>query len=490
MKSDIETDVENVLVVLVDALCADKVGAFGCEHNLTPHIDAIAKESTIFENAYASSNTTDPSLTTIHTGRYPLSTVRHHGGYVTADEKSRVESVDWLPSLLKESGFKTVATGRAMGRWHKRGFDRYPISDDTELWGQISRRLRRLSPRLQTLASDSFNLATDHMTKDRMDERMPEVDTLLQEFDASPFYGFVHLDDTHTPYEPPTELVEEMLEKYDYPTESVSAFLENHSETDLRKFLEPWLTEDDYDTGIGRIFARYDAAVRFADEKVGYLIEALEERDLLETTALFITSDHGESLGEHGIYFDHHGLYDETIQVPLLLHLPNHSGERTTELVSLLDIAPTVLDLVDENELNPVDGKSLIPLVEDDSNWESRDAVFAEEAFTQRRYCVRTGAWKLIRHTDDSELERRTGSSLECRYCNTIHGGETELYDLTEDWGESKDVSEENRVVIGRLQERYEEFSEELTRPDSNCETITYDDEDDVLERLEDLGYR
>lgn len=118
---------KNVIVVIADALRADRVGVLGPEHKeLTPNIDELADEGVVFDHAFSCINTTAPSITSIHTGRYPCTTVLHHADLVTKTEKQRVENVEFVPELLNDADVETFGTGRRMGRWRRRGFTSYP----------------------------------------------------------------------------------------------------------------------------------------------------------------------------------------------------------------------------------------------------------------------------------------------------------------------------------------------------------------------------
>ena len=517
--------VENVVVVVVDALRADRLGAMGCERELTPNIDDLTAGATVFENAFSCVNTTDPSITSMHTGRFPRTTVYHHGRFVTLDEKRRVESVPRLPGVLQDAGFATVAAGRGIGRWHVEGFDEYP---DTDIRGNdrlhaVSDSLERVHPRLQSVAANAFmrlrtlykrtsnEYSTDvsyaEFYESAVDESEPSpVDRFLRKLDDRDdrrFYGLVHLMDTHTPYLPPPDAVEELLESYDYPDDPVD--VPDHQAARAK------LTREDYEdgTGVGRIIARYDAAVREADRKVGALVDGLRARGEWEDTALVVLSDHGESLVEHGIFCDHHGLYDETIHVPLVCRVPGAAGTRQPgatgtrvgELVQVPDLMPTVLDLlgVEAGRDPRTTGRSLVPLLGTDGSdtaadapegWESRDAVYAEEAHTQRRVAIRTRDWKYVEHETDPRLAEASGDSLRCRYCHTVHGGERELYDLRADPAETENLVEAREAIADRLQGRLHGFLSDLSYPDESTADVEYDDEDAVLQRLEDLGYR
>jgi arylsulfatase A-like enzyme len=492
---------ENAVVVIVDALRADRVGAFGSERDLTPNLDDLAADGTAFENAFACATNTDPSVTSLLTGRYPLHTVYHHGKLVTTDEKRRIEGVSTLPEVLSDSGLETIATGQGLGRWHPRGFDRYPRQDsDADDGPTVADRLKRLfgrldsaSPRLGAAIRSVYDtVTTDAEGADRFASRVVQDDhdptAVLSAVDDGPFFGVVHLMETHMPYLGLSEDFEELWATYDYPTESLEAYFKGVD-----------VTDEQYDRvstamrylGVdrpGELVALYDASVRYADRKVGQLVDELQRTGRWEDTALFVLADHGESLLEHGIYLDHHGLYDEVLCVPLVTNVGDRS-DTVSELVQLTDVAPTVCDLLDVDGPE-LDGDSLVPLLEGTDDWSGREAVFAEEAYTQRYRCVRTADWKLIDHVADEAIEAERGSSRECGYCETVHGAERQLYDLPADPQEQENVAGDHPDVAGELAKRHEAFVADLVPAPAVDERVDYADEDEVLERLEAIGYK
>ena len=486
--------IENVVFVIVDALRADRVGAVGGTTGLTPHIDDIAATGTAFENAFTCASNTDPSVTSILTGRYPSRTVYHHGKLVTDEEKRRVESVTPLPETLSDSGLRTVATGQSLRRWHPRGFDHYP-GTDTEATGvdpmTVARRVfdvvNSVSPRTGSMLRSLYGFSNRDVVHNVVTEDH-EATALLSHVDSGPFFGQVHLMDTHMPYLGITDDFETLLATRDYPDVSLEAYAAQHSLTDAQyERLQNAISSLDL-AGSGELVALYDAAVRHADRKAGHLVESLQDAGLWESTALFVTSDHGESLLDHGIYVDHHGLYDDVFRVPLVTNLG--TGDQIQEFVQLIDLAPTAFDILDV-EAPPTDGQSLLPLVTDREGRTNRGAVFAEEAYTERRIGVRTEKWKYIRHVEDDVLVDERGSSLECGYCKTIHGDPPELFDLEGDPAETENVVEEHPEVVSDLEERYESFLSNLADVGSpKREPVGYDHEDELLDRLEAIGYK
>lgn len=486
-------NIENVVVVVIDALRADRVSAVGGREGLTPNLDALAEDGTAFENAFTAASNTDPSVTSLLTGRYPLNTVYHHGRFVTDEEKRRIEAVKPLPAVLSDAGLETVAVGQALGRWHARGFDRYPDASAEDrlrptamsIARSVFDRVNALAPRLGSTIRSVYSASHPGMKSQTVMQDYDPTE-LLSYVGSDPFFGFVHLMEPHMPYLGTVKDFDELVASWDYPEATATELLAERDVTDAqRERIESALDSQGLDRP-GELLALYDASVRLADRKVGRLIEAFREAGRWEETTLFVTADHGESLLEHGIYFDHHGLYDDVFRVPLVCDLGD--GERVSDIVQLIDLAPTVLDLlgIDGPE---TDGNSLRPLI-GGKEWDGRPAAFAEEAYTERRVAVRTDRWKYIRNVPDPALEAERGSSLECGYCKTVHGSERELFDLEADPQECQNVINDQRHVAEMFDSRYETFVTNLVDPQETRDDVRYENEDEVLDRLEAIGYR
>jgi arylsulfatase A-like enzyme len=482
-------DVRNVVVVVVDALRRDRVGTYHDGETLTPNIDALASEGTVFDDAVTCTNATDPSVTAMHTGRDPETVVKHHGPFVTDAEKRRAESVPTVPERLQEQGVTTAVTGRTLGRWHSRGFEHYPEpSLDRYRRRAIGEALGAVSPRLRSLAGSVY----ERVSSLRSSESTDEIDALLGALDDRPFYGFVHLMETHVPYDYDQAVVSDLLDRREYPDEGFAEFLEEHADNPyVDETMREYAEEADYRVGLARWFAKYDAAAVAADRKVGKLVDALDERDRLSETAVVVLSDHGESLDEHGIFFEHHGLYEPQVRIPLVVGGPAIPAQRRTELVQPHDLAPTILDLV-AGESFSCAGRSLVPFLEAEEGW-SRDHVIVQEAHAQRRVGLRTDRYKYLKHVPDEVLERERGDSFRCGYCETVHGDDRELYDLRADPEERENLVADRPEVAADLDARLTSHFDGLEYPDgeeADADRVEYDDEAAVLDRLEDLGYR
>lgn len=503
----------NVLIIVVDALRADRVGAFG-GRELTPNVDELAKESAVFTSAYSTTNVTDSAVTSIQTGRYPLSHgIVNHGSRVTGEEKNTVEQVGQLPGALSESGYRTAKFGRPLGRWHRKGFDEYPSSmensiafDKTKEVESVSTKekigniFQRIHPSLATTAANLYYAA--HPSQPSLPEKDEVIaeyrnasDKVVQNFGefiqgSEPFYGFVHLMDTHASYQANPELVRSHLSEFEYRTDVPIQQGSGSHQTVFDDLIEKgeypeikkkyYLSDGRPTTAITD--AHYDATVTQADTRVAKILTLLKEAGVYDDTLIVFLSDHGESLTEHGIHYDHHGLYDVSIHIPLLIRPPGGTDKQIDDLVQITDIAPTIESYTDISGID-ADGYSLRPVIEK-SVPVDRQYILAEEAHTQRRRTVRSKDAKLIYSLDGKTV---------CRYCDVQHASETELYDLTEDPKETENIARTSGELVTKLQrigdQRAGEF--ENRRPDSNSRgEVIYQDENEVEDRLKALGYQ
>lgn len=447
-----DTAVENVLVVVVDALRVDRVGCYA-GGDLTPTMDAVAERGEVFEQCYACANLTSPSMTTLHTGLYPTRHgVRNHSPNVTDGERRQVAATTNLPEFLADSHV-SIACDLLTWQPQRRGYaSYYPDGYDPN------------EDRFQTVGRG------DVLT-DEFQARLDAVAT-----DQS-WFGLVHYWDTHFPYNAPERHREAVANRAypddEYPLADLAAEYPEGSFSRERLADVPVETVADYKR-------RYDASVKFVDEQLRRLRETLRSRGELDDTAVVVTADHGESLVEHGISFDHHGLYDPSVHVPLIVDAPGFDG-RESGFVQHFDVAPTVLDLVGASGPDTrFDGRSLAPRDGGERRLD-RDIVVFEEAHTARKRAVRTRNYKYI-----TRLESDDGS---CAWCDRPHGESPELYDLAADPEETRNVASERPSVVDALRDRLRDWL--AARPDAEQDaTHTVERDPAVRERLESLGYR
>jgi arylsulfatase A-like enzyme len=479
--SEQEKRYPNILLVVIDSLRAGNLGIYTSGNGLTPNVDEVAAGGALFEDAYSTWNTTDQALTTILTGKYPLSHgIVHHGDRITREDLATFERTGTrtLAEILEQHGYETIAVDW-MGRWFKKGFKSYGIKSERRLAKKISSYTRYVANHVDIFFQykDTRRLPIPS-PKDAMTVLRTFLFTkmLAQVQDASyvtesalesiksigkgRFFLFLHYWDTHTPYNCPKE----------YQT---------YHGLDTRK----------------RLIHRYDGAIQYVDHQLGRLFHELKARNLWDNTIVIITSDHGESLTEHDIFFDHHGLYDVTIRVPLILRYPKISQgpKRIKGLVQHVDLMPTLLAILGmDTEKGSFDGANLLPLIENKVK-EIRPFVYCEESYAQKKRALRTRRHKYICATDGIGY---------CSYCHKIHGGSEELYDLEKDPSEQINIVEQNPRIRRDLRKRLEDFVRRLAlkrqgeirerglrQPDERIYDYSPEEQKEIEKKLRSFGY-
>jgi len=311
------------VLVTVDTLRADRLGAYGSELGLTPHLDALAAESLVFDAAYAPASFTLPAMTAAFTGRHPIELG------IRSNESALDASFPTLAGELRARGWRTVAV---VGNYVLRaecglaaGFDVY---DDTF----PEREAVRGWPERSAGATTDAALA-------RLDACLAEVAESRERC-----FLWVHYQDPHGPYTPPEGLREKHLPRA----------RRAHGDRELA------VREDDL--GVGGLpryqvledrrdaafyAAGYDAEVEYTDREVGRLLRGLEARGLAERAVVAFAADHGEGLGERDYWFAHgEHLTDPLVRVPLFLRASGVAPARRADPAGLVDLAPTLASLL------------------------------------------------------------------------------------------------------------------------------------------------
>jgi len=411
----------DVVLVTVDTLRPDHLGAYGYAAPTSPRIDALAARATLFENAISQAPHTVPSVLQIMTSRFSM-------GLVIPPE------VPTLAELLKAQGYQTVAVvdnphfeqQREAGGL-RRGFDRF--------WrnGVIARH----SLVKQMYKTDTAADAVTAQARRAVLARRP----------GQPLFLWVHYIDPHDPYLPPFDADMDRLSQW-----SRSAYTGDVRDTPLYK-QPPDAPVPLGDEDRQHLVDLYDAEIRYADRSVGDLFDLLEQQGLFDRALVVVASDHGESLGDHGLWTHGQSCHDPEIRIPLIVKQPRQrQGQRRREAVQAVDIVPTVLDVLglDGSKLR-LDGASLL-------------RPHGQPAFTFWRswQVVRTPEWKLVQRE-----------------------GVVRLYRIDRDPGEAEDLAGQHPdVVRGLLQAR----DEKLRRLGATPEELAAQSGRNV-ETLRALGY-
>ena len=335
----------NIVLISMDTLRADHLGAYGDTRGLTPNLDAFAQRAVVFERAWSQSNATTPSHASMFAGRYPSEL-----GVTAIDKKPRTD-LPVLPEILGVYGYHTgsAVAGLQISTAYglERGFD----------WHSAPQQV-----------GSFYHTAP---------AALAWLDSLQ---DDAPFFLFLHGYDVHDRYLKPGPWGQAWMDPdYSGPATDIvrsplgvlqlaDGWLFAPAKTPVwglhgrprvwdarfRTTIDRWIDAHPNearpfeDRDLAQIRGAYAGAVCWMDAMLGSFFDQLDQRGLLDDSLVVLVSDHGEMLGEHG-YVNHSiGMYDEELRVPLIVHFPadEHAGRRVGSQVALLDVLPTLLQVV------------------------------------------------------------------------------------------------------------------------------------------------
>jgi signal transduction histidine kinase/arylsulfatase A-like enzyme len=402
----------NVLLVTIDSLRADHVGAYGYANARTPTLDRLAVEGVRFSTAIANQPDANPSHAAIFSGTYPAT------NGVRAQMVDRLsDDVPTLADIFTNQGYQTAGLFSSLSfgppfSGFDRGFQTYtdlslnrPAYLADPRMAALAATYRRLSSMLVLPGAIHHQLAQSAQVEDVIDGRAnvtaDAAITWLREHQAKsglngqPFFLWVHFFDPHYPYTPPA------------PFDSVESD-DCGNCPDVTRATMRQLESDRPDLSsaqVNRLLQAYDGEIAFTDRELGRLLNTLGSLGLDQNTLVVAVGDNGEAFGEHGTWLHGTGLYDEEVQVPLLMRLPGHlpAGKTVDQVAQQIDLLPTLVDLLGLPAPAPVDGRSLLPLVRDQQESAERFAV--SELADRSKLLLVTGEWRLLKSVGDGRLE-------------------------------------------------------------------------------------
>jgi len=447
-----------VIIYLVDTLRADRLGFYGYDkRDTSPHLDALAAQSVVFEQAYAPAPWTIPSVMSLHTSTFAC----EHG-------------VENTRQALNSSFLPLAEHLRTLGYYGGAFYSNPIIGSSTGLDRGFAEFVGDFVP-------------TREWTGD--------VDALITNAGNRPVFLYLHTMEPHDAYWTPYSFIrlfghvgidtqkeiEKILRRYNKAgqvdfrarqpigtADTTAEQAEAMAELDERR--------ETYDL-------LYDAAVRWADQRIDDVIGVLKKRGVWDKAIFIFLADHGEEIGDHGGWYHGQSVYDELVRAPLLIHFPGdeYAGRRISTPVSLVDVMPTIFDFLNRPEqCEDCRGKSLLPLIRD-----PEDANRGEFEFTTVRYnvpfyfrpwaesrgrvnvVIRQDAWKGIWNDDLQFLE---------------------LYNLSSDPRELQDLAGANRAMAERMGEAARTWLEACRQRERMPQDAPELDRA-TLERLEALGY-
>ncbi|WP_144904932.1 sulfatase [Halobellus captivus] len=493
-----DTPVSNVVLVTVDSLRADAIGAYDRERH-TPVMDQLAERGTVFERAFANGNWTPFSFPSMLASRPVFADSGEIG----------VENVPTLARTVSDAGVATggfnAANGFLTSHWgYDDGFDefepfvasvgssiysKYLATHPTvEAWLQLAASpIRRIKSRLAGNADDRPFLDTSRM----FDVEHAAIDFLD---DASePFFLWVHYMDTHTPYVPAPRYIREVSSGL----VGTHRMLHAHTRTGLGWEVGERTLDD--------LRTLYQAAARQVDASIGRLLEELSANGLDDETAVILAGDHGEEFQEHGHLAHYPKLYDELIHVPFIVDVPGAEGRRVEEQVALDSIPPTVGDLLGIDAAEEWLGESLVSTVLDGEEPAGEPVVSVtvrgEDVTAQPIprslddgdliVSVRNRDWTYIRNVDDDEAElyyRPDDPTQQRNRLSEVGVDDADAGDIDTidaDDGVAAFV-EESRSIVDAHTELLRNAERDATQDGKTAERV----DEDLEARLEALGYR
>jgi len=371
----------NIILIVVDALRPDHLGCYGYARPTSPYIDSLAARGVVFETAISHAPWTKVSFPSFLTSLYPF----QHG--ISNWESILPDSLLTLAEFLKEQGYSTACV--------------------------VQHAV--LSPKFNIL--QGFDIVESLILMREGAAKVSKATLKLLDASPEPFFLMAHFFDAHKPYRMPEQYVDMVrqdadIEPYHWGKDDVLGVYDVPTEKEME----------------GNLLL-YDAGIRYADDGIGEILHYLDERGIGENTMIIVTADHGEAFWEHGLPLHTTNVYDEAVRVPLIFHYPQRWSDRkwVEGQVRLIDLFPTVADLLGRTVPAQCEGSSLLGFIEGDERIRSAGSFLpVDVALTEcttnpapATRCLRTDEWKLI------------CESLTYTF---------ELYNLKDDPGEAADI--------------------------------------------------
>ncbi len=398
----------NVILVTIDTLRPDHLGCYGYKAIQTPHIDRLALEGARFATVVAQVPMTFPSICSILTGTYPMfHKVRDNMGYRLDDSKTT------LAEILKPNGYQT---GAFVGSYVLDS--RFGLGQGFDTYHDHFNRSKN--------PDGFFNLSqVERRGEEVVNHAIQWIGNVSPQ---APFFAWIHLFDPHDPYDPPAPF------KSQYKSNP------------------------------------YDGEIAYVDQQIGRLVSFLNSRKLYERTLIVFTSDHGESFGEHQEFKHGYFIYDTTLLVPLLIKPARQVFKNVVvaEQVRLIDIAPTVLPMLELPKGPDIQGVSLLGLLM------GTQKELQLDAYSETVYPTQFGASSL--------------RSLRQRRSKFIEAPKPELYNLVQDSKEVTNIYAQNQALANQLKNRLGEVANSFADkgPQKNPQLTKSSEE---LKKLRSLGY-
>jgi len=529
----------NVLLITLDTTRPDHLGCYGYEKNTTPNIDRIAGEAIVFSSAYTSIPLTTPSHTSIMTGLNPDHHQVYRNSYPVHDRFTM------MAEMLKREGFATGAFISVKLLSSRIGF-----GQGFDTFSEIKQEAERDRKGIRNAMNNMAGILQERKANETIDETI----TWLEQNMQKRFFTWVHLYDPHLSYTPPEKYgllynpaYESYLERIRNPIfrRMNSADLNGTDENDSgqksrgtsvrpqkkgfadvlfrligldrKEFMLPQNITPDL---ANDLIAAYNGEIRFADDQIERIFTLLKQGRVYDRTVIIIMADHGEILYEKEDYFGHHRyLYQGSLRIPLIIKIPGLGPKTLQQTADTIDVLPTLLDILGITPKVKFDGHSLLPAIKNGTaGSENRYRFYVTHSGDMRRTSVRkkrstfvrkirrtmyrirvainkifkiNKRWKLDEHYDKIAVIEDDWKLIRSRVPGKKHGATFELYNLTRDPGEVKNLVEEEPEIykkLKRILDRYRKQKRFQTAPPL-LEGLTPEEKREEIRTLRSLGY-
>jgi len=352
----------NILFITIDALRSDHLGCYGYVRDTTPNIDKLAKGGILFTQAISTASFTAASLNAVLFSVYPHNLAKFN-------PYSSETPTPSLAKVLRDNGYYTG------------------LISNYDLLYYILRGIKK-----------DYDVINIYKQSNNAKVVTRSAINFIQNNRSKPFFLWLHYFDPHGPYRPPSPYNKFYVYDNYYQKGKIAHILTNSKD----KFfgfggIPITIVENDI-TDLSYYISQYDGEIKFTDEQIGLVLKELRNLGLENNTLIIITADHGETLGDHNLYFCHSGhLYDDLLRVPLVIKFNKifPKNKIITKQVQTIDIATTILEILQINIPLSFKGKSLNSLIKN-NNSNFRTLAFAEAFMGYHIRAIRTDRWKLI----------------------------------------------------------------------------------------------
>jgi arylsulfatase A-like enzyme len=480
----------HIILYVLDSLRADHLSCFDYHRTTSPNIDLIAKDGVVFKRCYSTSTWTRPVAASILSGTYPaINGVQGRSDYFDS-------SIFRLPEFLQFHEFQTAcisAIGNVSTTFgFSRGFDYFC---DLYKEPDLIKTREKSSGLAEGLEDDVDAEVIFPLAEDINSFFLPWLETKKQKNTFSLLWSI----QTHEPYQPPQEYNRFIDPNYD-------GRFAGH-----RDMIRRVRTEEDR----RNLIDLYDGEILYNDACIGTIVRYLKENNLYEDTLFVILADHGESLGEHGIYSHGHLPYEQVARVPLIIKFPKneYAGKSINRLTSLMDLFPSIIEYLNihlsEEISEYIRGKSIFQLIRDDY-YQNHQYLYTETRYSDAKptfQAVISDNYKYIKviptkvqasviKTTIKRLinEKIWISILRNPLYMIKRYGQLEtrqLFNLESDPGENRNLAEEEPEIVDEMERLLQDWKNDCHRqplPRSPFES-DQQDEEIIRQQLRALGY-